>query len=117
MEAITQKSEHLVQSVTIIEIAPSDIIPEIYPSLKDFENKIIHDQQCQPETVDNALQTSIDSLLTEDQDTSIGSAAEEQPSQVAAPYWLLYQAIPLFKYSSVSSTQIPSEKHNTQDLR
>ena len=55
------------------ETFPSDITLEIYSSMKDFENTIIQNQQI----VDSELQTPIDSLLMEDQDTKTSLTAKE----------------------------------------
>ena len=50
-----------------MEITPKEITLEIYTSLTDFEKSVVYDQSQMVQVVDNALQTPIDSLLTEDQ--------------------------------------------------
>ena len=44
IQVIAEESEHPVQTVTLVEVTPSDISLEIYSSVKDFENKNIQDQ-------------------------------------------------------------------------
>ena len=62
-EALAEKYKYQEQTVPLTEITP-----KIYPSLTDTEQNTMQDQ---PETVQvmgNALQTSIDSILTEVQE-------------------------------------------------
>ena len=63
MEAAAEESEHPVQTVTLTERTPNDITPEIYPFIKDFENKNIQDQQCHLQAVDSALQMAVSKRL------------------------------------------------------
>ena len=52
LKETVKEVQHSVQTVTLSEITPSDTTPGIYPSLRDFENTPIQNQQ----DFDNALQ-------------------------------------------------------------
>ena len=64
LEAIADTSGHPVQTVTWVEITPRDITLEFYPSIKEFENKVMHNKQETIQGVDSTFQTLLDSLLT-----------------------------------------------------
>ena len=74
--------------MTLAEITPSDLTLENFTYLKDFENKIIENQQDPPQVVHSALWMSINSLLTQDQNANTGPAAKEIPRLEAALHWL-----------------------------
>ena len=60
----------------------------MYPSLKEFENKVVNNQQKTIHVAYSASLTSIDNLLTEDQDLSTDLAVKEQLQQAVALYLL-----------------------------
>ena len=68
------------------EITQCDIMPEIYPLLKDFENRTIQNQQLQAKVVNRTLQTSIDCLPMDDQDTTTRPVSEGQLPKTTSPY-------------------------------
>ena len=76
------------QTVKFAEITPKDITLEIYLSLKDFENKVLYNQQDIIKVSDSTLQTPIDSLSDRGQDQITDPTVEEQPQQAATPNWL-----------------------------
>ena len=92
LEAITEESEHHVQTVTLAEITMDNML-EIYP-LQDFENKNIQNEHDPLQVVDMALQSFIEILLMDDQDTITGTTAKKQPSQATAPHWIPSLASP-----------------------
>ena len=47
-----------VKTMSLREITPSDMTPDIYPSMRDRKYKIIHEQKPHVQFVDIALQTS-----------------------------------------------------------
>ena len=61
-QAQHEDKQHLVQSMTLAEIIASDIAPDTYPSLRDFQNTYIQKSKA----VGSALQTSIHMFLTKD---------------------------------------------------
>ena len=61
-EAISKRSEYPEQIFLLTEITP-----EIYPSLTDFEKNVVQNQPEAVHIVDNALQTSISILFVEHQ--------------------------------------------------
>ena len=85
LEAIDETSECLEHTVTLIEITPKDLTPDIYWSLADFEKCFVHDQL---EIIYFTLQTSIDSILTEDQDPGINPVADTLPQEATGTHWL-----------------------------
>ena len=62
---------NIMQTVTLAEITPKDITPEIYHPLRDFENDNFQHGQ----VADSALKMSTESLLMEDKDVSPGPTA------------------------------------------
>ena len=63
---------------------------EIYPSLMDFEKSVVThlDSSGDNAVVFNALQTSIDSFLREDQDPFTDTVAANSSQQATATHWL-----------------------------
>ena len=59
-------SEHLEETGSLVEITSKKITLEMYTALTDLEKSVAQDQTGAMQIVDNALQTSIDNLLTED---------------------------------------------------
>ena len=88
-------------SAILADITLRNIPPEIYLSLKDFENKAEQDQQETIQVADIVLQTLINSLLTEDQYQCTDPAPEEQKKLAIAPYWL----------PSATNSHIPAQQY------
>ena len=78
-----EDKESPMRTWTLAEIIPCDIMPETYSLLKDFEKKNIQNQLSHPRLV---LQTSIDRLLTEDENAGVRAVSKDQPLQATKPY-------------------------------
>ena len=79
LEAIAETPEERDQTVPLTEIIPKDITLEICPSLRDLQRKVLFRNN---KVVGNALQTSIDSLLVEDQDPISGPFANNNHNRL-----------------------------------
>ena len=102
------------QNMTLVEIIPRDITPEIYPSIQHFENKVVHNQQETIQVADSALKSLLDSFLTEDQNLCTDQSVKEQEQQVITPHWLPLAAIShapdqQFEDHMVDTHTIPSQ--------
>ena len=76
------------QLLTPLEITPSYIISERYPSLQDLTTPLIPNQQTWTPIVDSTLQSSLEGLCVEDQMKLTRQVSEEQPSQTMVLYLL-----------------------------
>ena len=59
--------EHPEETISLAQLAPGELTLDIYHSLVDFEKAVTEDHLETAQFGDNALQISIDSILTEDQ--------------------------------------------------
>ena len=75
-------------TVTMVETMPRSITLGIYLSLKNVENKAAHNQLRTMQVANSVMQTSIDSLFTEDQSLCTGPAVEDQQQKAVTPHWL-----------------------------
>ena len=65
---------------------------KIYPFPQDLNNKVKQNQQSNIQFADSALQTSLECLLMEDQETHTGQVTNVLPSHQKPTHWLLSQA-------------------------